>query len=84
MPLNEGYEPTEVIGVTRQHLQEILAALSWAHHYFEAQELAEAYKEGRQTPKPSKITTTIARAYNHAEGYIYDGTKELTGQQPIQ
>jgi hypothetical protein len=77
MPLNEGYDPNEGVVVLRQHLQEILAALSWAHSHFSALDLADAYRQGRQAPAPSKITTLLARAYNHAEGYVYDGDPSI-------
>jgi hypothetical protein len=83
LPLNDGYDPNEGVVILRQHLQEILAALSWAHHYFEAVELSEAYREGKQTPKASKITIAIARAYNHAEGYLNDGIESITEQQSV-
>ena len=74
MPLVEGYDPNAQIPVLRQHLQEMLAALSWAHSHFTALDLADAYRAGRQQSTPSKITSQLARAFNHAEGYLYDGT----------
>lgn len=84
MPLNEGYDPTEGIVVLRQHCQEILAALSWAHSYFSALDLADAYREGRQVPTSSKATLQMAKAFNHLEGYLYDGTESITAdRQPI-
>lgn len=71
MPLTD-YDPTEIVPVMRQHLQEILAALNWCHGYFSAHDLADGYRQGKQTPAPSPITRRIAQAYNHAEGYVHD------------
>lgn len=69
MPLNE-YDPTEVIGVTRQHIQEMLAALNWAYLYFSNLDLSDQARSGKAGNQSSKITLMIERAYNHLEGYV--------------
>lgn len=66
------YDPNGQVLVMRQHLQEILAALSWAHTHFYALDLSEAARQGRAEARPSKATTLIQRAYNHTEGYLVD------------
>lgn len=71
MPLNE-YEPTEIVGVTRQHIQEILSVLNWAYLYHSGVDMSERARNGQAEAKASAITVRIERAYNHLEGYIAD------------
>ena len=71
MPLTE-YDPTEIVPVMRQHIQDVLAALSWSYTYFSALDLADGSRQGVQSPTPSKVTRQIAKAYNTMEGYVTD------------
>lgn len=68
MPLGEN----DQVVVLRQHLEEMYTAIARAHSYFSALDLADAYRLGN-TNSSSKIANILARAYNHAEGYLYDG-----------
>ncbi len=70
MPLGDPYDPTELVPVTRQHLQEVLAALNWSHRYFNAKDIAESARAGRGNIQTSKVTLMIEQAYNHVEGYL--------------
>lgn len=63
-------EPTEVVGILYSHLVEICAALDRAAGYFAGHDLAEAYRTGSPTPRPSRIATQINKARDHAEGYL--------------
>ena len=69
-PLGDPYDPTELVPVTRQHLQEVLAALNWSHRYFDAKDIGESARAGRGNVQTSKITLMIEQAYNHVEGYL--------------
>lgn len=70
MPLGDPYDPTELVPVTRQHLQEVLAALNWSHRIFSAEDIAAAARAGRGNIQNSKVTMMIEQAYNHIEGYL--------------
>jgi hypothetical protein len=75
--VDNNYDPNEQVVILRQHMQEILSAITWGHGYFSAQDLQDAYKDGRQGAKPSKITINFARARGHLEGYMgYDELPE--------
>ena len=68
--MNEGYNPEAEVVISRQDAQEILSALSWAFSYFKAQDLATAYKDGRDNVAPTKITLALTRAYDTLERYV--------------
>ena len=63
-------EGTDVVGVLRRHLEEMHAALDRATGYFSAHDLAENYRTGSPTPRPTRITTQMIKARDHALGYL--------------
>ena len=64
------YDGVEVIPVLREHVQEWLEALSWAHGYHDAKDLADNYRAGRPNLKPGKLTLRLSRARARMEGYL--------------
>lgn len=62
--------PTEVVGIMRIHLQEILSAIDWARGQNEALDLAEGYRAGHPAVRSSRLTTALNRSYNHLIGYL--------------
>lgn len=69
MPLEEN-DTLERVAVLRSDLEEWMNALSRAHSFSFAQDLAEGYRDLRQDAKRSKLTNLLARAFNKAEGYL--------------
>lgn len=70
-PLSEA-SPTEIIGVTRQHLEETLIALRDAWNYQSATDVMEAARDGKSTSIKSSLTRKLERSYNHLEGYLVE------------
>jgi hypothetical protein len=63
-------DDNSVIGVLREHMQEIYAALDWARTQNRALDLAEAARTGRTNVQSSRITALIEKGYDHVEGYL--------------
>lgn len=60
----------DVIGVLRQHLEEIYSALSNARSLQECNDLADALRHGRTAPTASWLTKELTRSIRHIEGYL--------------
>lgn len=60
----------DVVGVLRNHLEEIHAALSNARTREEAADLADALRQGKHGVKPSWISRELNRSIVHVEGYL--------------
>ena len=70
-PLTENH-PTEIIGVTRQHLEECLIALRDAWNYQSAVDIQNAARDGKSTSVKCSLTRKLERSYNHLEGYLVE------------
>jgi hypothetical protein len=63
-------DPIDVVGVLRDHLQEIAAALDWSLGHFQALDLADRYRGGHPTVRTSRATALVERAQAHVLGYL--------------
>lgn len=63
-------DPTEYIPVMRHHLHEVVLALTQARDKQAAEDLADAYRDGRSVWHESRIQTTLARSAYRIEGYL--------------
>lgn len=71
MPLNE-YDPTELISVTRVHLEETLGVLHTVYQYFAALDVVDSARDGKTAVVNKPLTRRIERTYNHIEGYVIE------------
>lgn len=78
------YDPTEVVGVMREHLQEAWAALDWALGYQASLDLADRYRQGKPTVQASRLSALLERSHRRMAGYLQtededDGTEIQAG-----
>jgi hypothetical protein len=66
----EGHDPTEYLPVMRHHLHEALWALNLALGYIEANDLADSYRAGLQSPRKSPLSRSLSRSHETLTGYL--------------
>lgn len=64
-------EPTEVVGVLRIHLEQMLAAFDWSKGYFGALDLADQYRKGSPQARPARITALHQQCFDRLEAYLF-------------
>jgi hypothetical protein len=63
-------DESNVVGVLRQHLEDIHGVLELCSTYFGALDLAENIKSGTPSPKASRTTQRVSKAQDRVAGYL--------------
>lgn len=83
MPLDVA-DPVERVVVLRAHLEQFEQALREAHGLAASWDLVTNYLNRSPTSRQSKLTTLLARSYNHLEGYLNVPTEQsLPSDEPV-
>ena len=69
-------EPTDIIGVLRVHLEDASQALEWAYGHFAALDLAENYRQGKPTLRPTRGTAMMEKAKLAVDAYLNSGQED--------
>lgn len=63
-------DPTDVVGVLRVHLEEIREALDWFRGLTTSLDLADGYRQGKMTRRPSRAAQIAEQAHERCEMYL--------------
>jgi hypothetical protein len=63
-------DPTEVVGVLRVHMDELREALDWYRGLTGALDLADSYRQGKMTVRPSRGSMMAQKAINTCDMYL--------------
>lgn len=63
-------DPTDVVGVLRTHLEDIHQALDWYRGLSTALDLADSYRQGKATRRPSRGSQMADKAIATCEMYL--------------
>lgn len=63
-------DPTEVVGVLRVHLEEVREALDWYRGLTGALDLADSYRQGKMTVRPSRGSQMAQKGLQTCDMYL--------------